>query len=102
MIGLFAALIVGCAIPELAETLADDKMKKGNVEMAVRRKSPLRGKQIVVRLQPDELQAVDAWAAKQKPPVTRPEAIRCMIDIVRRTSDKGGASARQTSSRRMK
>ncbi len=74
-------------------------MKKGNVEMAVRRKSLLRGKQIVVRLQPDELQAVDAWIAKQKSPVTRPEAIRCMIDIVRRANTKQGANTTLTSKR---
>lgn len=74
-------------------------MKKGNVEMAVRRKSLLRGKQIVVRLQPDELQAVDAWIAKQKSPVTRPEAIRSMIDIVRRANTKQGANTTLTSKR---
>lgn len=77
-------------------------MKKGNVEMAVRRKSPLRGKQIVVRLQPDELQAIDAWIAKQKLPVTRPEAIRCMIDIIRRASAKRDANATQGRSKRTK
>ncbi len=74
-------------------------MKKGNVEMAVRRKSLLRGKQIVVRLQPDELQVVDAWIAKQKSPVTRPEAIRSMIDIVRRANTKQGANTTLTSKR---
>jgi hypothetical protein len=35
-----------------------------------------------VRLQSDQLKAIDAWAAKQEPPVTRPEAIRGMIDAM--------------------
>ena len=37
---------------------------------------------IGVRLQPFHLKALDAWIAKQKPPVTRPEAIRGMIETV--------------------
>jgi hypothetical protein len=35
-----------------------------------------------VRLQSDQMKAIDAWAAKQEPPVTRPEAIRGMIDAM--------------------
>jgi hypothetical protein len=35
-----------------------------------------------VRLQPSHLKALDAWIAKQKPPPTRPEAIRGMIETV--------------------
>jgi hypothetical protein len=35
-----------------------------------------------VLLQSDQLKAIDAWAAKQEPPVTRPEAIRGMIDAM--------------------
>jgi len=27
------------------------------------------------------LKAIDAWAAKQKPPVTRPEAIRGILEL---------------------
>jgi hypothetical protein len=34
------------------------------------------------RLQSGQLKAIDAWAAKQEPPVTRPEAIRGMIDAM--------------------
>jgi hypothetical protein len=37
---------------------------------------------VLVRLQPAQLMGIDAWAAKQKPPVTRPEAIRGMIDAM--------------------
>ena len=47
--------------------------------MATRRKSPVRGKTVQVRLQPDELKAVDRWAAQQPRKITRPEAIRRMI-----------------------
>jgi hypothetical protein len=35
-----------------------------------------------VRLQPFHLKALDAWIAKQHPPVTRPEAIRAMMETV--------------------
>jgi hypothetical protein len=35
-----------------------------------------------VRLQAGQIKAIDAWAAKQNPPVTRPEAIRGMIDAM--------------------
>ena len=35
-----------------------------------------------VRLQSNQLKAIDGWAAKQTPPVTRPEAIRDMIDAM--------------------
>ena len=32
--------------------------------------------------QAGQIKAIDAWAAKQVPPVTRPEAIRGMIDAI--------------------
>jgi hypothetical protein len=32
--------------------------------------------------QAGQIRAIDAWAAKQVPPVTRPEAIRGMIDAI--------------------
>jgi hypothetical protein len=35
-----------------------------------------------VRLQAHQIKAIDAWAAKQNPPITRPEAIRGMIDAM--------------------
>jgi hypothetical protein len=38
------------------------------------------GTLVGVRLQAGQIKAIDAWAAKQTPPVTRPEAIRGMID----------------------
>jgi hypothetical protein len=41
-----------------------------------------QGTLIGVRLQPSHLKAIDAWIAKQSVPVTRPEAIRGMIETV--------------------
>jgi hypothetical protein len=46
------------------------------------KRSAATGTLVGVRLQADKLKAIDAWAAKQHPPVTRPEAIRGMIDAV--------------------
>jgi hypothetical protein len=37
---------------------------------------------ILVRLQPDRLAAIDAWIVSQDSPMTRPEAIRAMLDAV--------------------
>ena len=47
----------------------------------VRKRSAQCGKLVGVRLQPEMISAVDAWAAKQKTPVTRPEAIRGILEI---------------------
>ena len=41
-----------------------------------------QGTLIGVRLRPSHLKAIDAWIAKQSMPVTRPEAIRGMIDAM--------------------
>jgi len=41
-----------------------------------------KGTLVGVRLQPDRLAAVDAWIARQNVPMTRPEAIRAMLDAV--------------------
>jgi hypothetical protein len=43
------------------------------------RRSAEKGTLIGVRLQSDDLAAVDAWAAKQGEPPTRPEAIRTLV-----------------------
>jgi hypothetical protein len=37
---------------------------------------------VLVRLQPDRLAAIDAWIKKQDRPLTRPDAIRAMIDTI--------------------
>jgi len=41
-----------------------------------------KGTLVGVRLQPDRLSAIDAWITKQDAPMTRPEAIRAMLDAV--------------------
>lgn len=46
------------------------------------KRSAVKGTLIGVRLQPSHLKAIDAWIAKQSMPVTRPEAIRGMIETV--------------------
>ena len=46
------------------------------------KRSAVKGTLVGVRLQPFHLKALDAWIAKQSPPVTRPEAIRGMIETV--------------------
>lgn len=37
------------------------------------------------RFPPDELQELDAWIAKQKEPVTRPEAVRRLVALAMKT-----------------
>jgi hypothetical protein len=41
-----------------------------------------KGTLVGVRLQPDRLSAIDAWIANQDAPMTRPEAIRAMLEAV--------------------
>lgn len=41
-----------------------------------------KGTLIGVRLQPSQLAALDAWIAKQDKSVTRPEAIRAMMETI--------------------
>jgi hypothetical protein len=52
-----------------------------NIKKPVRKRSAVTGTLVGVRLQPDQINAIDSWAAKQSPPVTRPEAIRGIIEI---------------------
>jgi hypothetical protein len=59
-----------------------------------------KGTLIGVRLQPDQLAAIDAWIAKQDEPPTRPEAIRHMVAAILQILDKdpGEKSARSKKS----
>jgi hypothetical protein len=60
-------------------------MKKSsydNIKKPVRKRSAVTGQLVGVRLQVDQLKAIDSWAVAQQPPVTRPEAIRGMIDAM--------------------
>jgi hypothetical protein len=53
-----------------------------NIAKPVRKRSAKTGTLVGVRLQSEQIKAIDVWAAKQVPPVTRPEAIRGMIDAM--------------------
>jgi hypothetical protein len=58
------------------------KSSYDNITRPIRKRSAVTGTLVGVRLQAEQIEAIDAWAAKQNPPVTRPEAIRGMIDAV--------------------
>jgi hypothetical protein len=58
------------------------KSSYDNIVKPVRKRSAKTGTLVGVRLQSEQIEALDAWAAKQVPPVTRPEAIRGMIDAM--------------------
>jgi hypothetical protein len=57
-----------------------------------------KGTLVGVRLQPAQLEALDAWIAKQDVPMTRPEAIRAMLDgvLVIVAKDPGEKPVRST------
>jgi hypothetical protein len=58
------------------------KSSYDNIARPVRKRSAVTGTLVGVRLQAGQIEAIDAWASKQEPPVTRPEAIRGMIDAM--------------------
>jgi hypothetical protein len=64
------------------------KSSYDNITRPVRKRSAVTGTLVGVRLQAGQIEAIDAWAAKQAPPVTRPEAIRGMIDAMLRILEK--------------
>lgn len=50
--------------------------------IAKKRKGPAptgKGTPVMVRLQPEQLAALDAWIERRELPVTRPEAIRALL-----------------------
>jgi hypothetical protein len=57
------------------------KSSYDNIVKPVRKRSAETGKLVGVRLQEDQLKAIDKWAAKQDPPVTRPDAIRRLVEL---------------------
>jgi hypothetical protein len=63
------------------------KASYDNITRPVRKRSAVTGTLVGVRLQAGQIKAIDAWAAKQDPPVTRPEAIRGMIDAMLLSKD---------------
>ena len=67
--------------------------------LAKKRRGPAptgKGVQVVVRLQPDPLRALDGWAAKQNDYPTRAEAIRRLVELglTVRTKSKQPPAAR--------
>jgi hypothetical protein len=58
------------------------KSSYDNIAKPVRKRSAVTGTLVGVRLQAEQIKAIDVWAVKQEPPVTRPEAIRGMIDAM--------------------
>ena len=58
-------------------------MAKQTVITRKRRGPPATGKGTLlgVRLQPDALAALDSWIARQKDDVSRPEAIRRLVEL---------------------
>jgi hypothetical protein len=46
------------------------------------KRSVVKGTLIGVRLQADQLKALDAWIDKQEASLTRPEAIRAMMETI--------------------
>ena len=59
-------------------------MKKSTVS-DIRKKRigrpPVNAVAVLVRIPPAELEPIDNWMAKQKEPVTRPEAIRRLVEL---------------------
>ena len=59
-------------------------MKKSTVSN-IRKKRigrpPVNAVPVLVRIPPAEIEPIDAWIAKQKPPPSRPEAIRRLVEI---------------------
>jgi hypothetical protein len=66
-----------------------------NIAKPVRKRSSATGTLVGVRLQDDELKAIDSWARKQEPPVTRPYAIRCLVGLGLSVKTKSAPSERQ-------
>ena len=58
------------------------KTSYDNIARPVRKRSAVKGTLVGVRLQPFHLKALDAWIAHQATPITRPEAIRAMMETI--------------------
>jgi hypothetical protein len=57
------------------------KARYVNIAKATRKRSAAKGTLVGVRLQDNEIKAIDSWAREQEPPVTRPYAIRQLVEI---------------------
>ena len=61
---------------------AMNKSSYDNITRPVRKRSAVTGTLVGVRLQANQIRAIDVWASQQTPPITRPEAIRGMVDAM--------------------
>jgi hypothetical protein len=52
-----------------------------NTAKPVRKRSSATGTLVGVRMQADEIKAIDTWAREQDPPITRPYAIRRLVEL---------------------
>ena len=77
------------------------KSSYDNITRPIRKRSAVTGTLVGVRLQAAQIKAIDAWAAKQVPLVTRPEAIRGMIDAMLHilSKDQGDKPAKKAKTR---
>jgi hypothetical protein len=66
-----------------------------NIVKPARKRSSATGTLVGVRLQDDELKAIDNWARNQEPQVTRPYAIRCLVELGLSVKMKSAPSERQ-------
>jgi hypothetical protein len=59
-------------------------MTKQETLLARKRRGPAptgKGQQVVVRMQPDQLNTLDAWIARQEDQPSRPEAVRRLVEL---------------------
>jgi hypothetical protein len=64
------------------------KASYANIAKPARKRSSVTGTLVGVRLQDDEIKAIDSWARKQEPPVTRPYAIRRLVELALKAKGK--------------
>jgi hypothetical protein len=57
------------------------KLTYDNTARPVQKRSAVTGTLVGVRLQVSQIKAIDSWSSKQEPPVTRPEAIRLLVEL---------------------
>ena len=72
------------------------KSSYDNIAKPVRKRSSATGTLVGVRMQADELKAIDTWARKQDPPITRPYAIRRLVELGLGGAKKFAAPSQQT------
>lgn len=55
-------------------------MSKATRDITKKKRPQQTGTPVMVRMQPDQLEAVDAWASAQDDAPSRPEAVRRLVD----------------------